>query len=310
MTERDACRRADGGRDLRAARRAARQAPAAHRLRRRRVPGHGADNDDDRCGAGRASRPRAGCGHGRDRRARRPRRASAQHRQAVLREPAVRRRPAHPGHGLARRGRRGVARGVQGSRRSRRPRVRLGRGGLEPPRRALRHGLRVGGRGEGPAAAAEPAHGALRRGEGAQPLPRPHRARAGSRDGPRTGRGQRIASRDLRRPRLPRGRDPDAAGAARRGIRSSRSSRTRTPSTPSCICGSRPSCSSSARSSAASSGSSRSTATSATRAPTRRTAPSSRCSRHTRPTATIGRSPTSPRSSCRTPRSRSPVRWW
>ena len=144
-------------------------------------------------------RPRGRCRDRSDRRRRRPRRLQPQHRQALLRDPAGRRRQPHPGDGVARRRRRGVAPGVEGARRPRRPRLRLGRGHLQPPRRAVDHGRGVGDRLEGDPAAAEHVRRAQRGEPRPQPVPRPHRARPRPRDRRRPREGQREPAGDVHR---------------------------------------------------------------------------------------------------------------
>ena len=97
---------------------------------------------------------------------------------------------------------------------------------------------------EGAAAPAEPAHRAVGGDAGPQPLPRPHRAARDARRMVLDARcRRRLPPRDLRRARLRRAGDADAADAARAAPPPARSSRSRTRSTPSCTCGSRPSCS-------------------------------------------------------------------
>ena len=108
-----------------------------------------------------------------------------------------------------------------------------------------------------------------------------------------------VAARVAAPARLHRGRDADAADAARRRGRAAVRHPRQRLSTPTCSCGSRRSSTSSVASSAGSSGSSRSTGTSATRVPTPPTRRSSRCSRRTRRTATTTPSRLSPASSSR-----------
>ncbi len=87
-----------------------------------------ADHHDDRCRA--CGTPRPARGH-RDRRAGRDRRSRhllPQLREAVLRHPASRRRLGDPGDGVPGQCRRAAARGLEGARRPRRPRVRRRRG--------------------------------------------------------------------------------------------------------------------------------------------------------------------------------------
>ena len=242
--------------------------------------------------------PRARHRHRRRRRDRGPRHLRPQHRQALLRDAAGRRRHRHPGDALARPGRRGVARRLEGAT-STSATTSSVEGEVISSRGAASFSMLadvLADRGQGAAAAAESARRAQRGDAGAPALPRPDRARR---------RRARLSSR------CARGRSPRCARRfAARGfievetpmLQTHARRRVRAPVRHAlervrhrrCTCASRPSCSSSAAWSAASTGSSRSTATSATRAPTPRTRPSSRCSRSTRRTATTTRSPTSP----------------
>ena len=98
-------------------------------------------------GAARAlRRPRGGRRDGRDGGRRRTGRLQPQHRQALLRDAAGGRRQPDPGDGVAGRRRRRVPAAVEGARRPRRSRLRERRGHLEPSRRAVDHGGRVGDR--------------------------------------------------------------------------------------------------------------------------------------------------------------------
>ena len=115
------------------------------------------------------------------------------------------------------------------------------------------------------------------------------RAAGGARHGAHARRRGPLAARVVPPARLPRGRDADAAGAARRRDGTAVRDALQRASTSTSTCASHRSCSSSGASSAVSTGCSRSTATSATRAPTRRTRRSSPWSRPTRRTATTTR---------------------
>ncbi len=136
--------------------------------------------------------------------------------EALLRHAAGGRR--HPAAGDALAGQRGRAgaRRLQGRRRPGRLPVRHRPGGVEPSRRAVGDGRRVGDGGQGAAPAARPAQGRERGDPGPPALRRPGGARGGAPDGAAADRRGGERAPHLRRPRLPRDRDADAADDARR----------------------------------------------------------------------------------------------
>ena len=216
-----------------------------------------------------------------------------QHRQALLRHPASRRRHRTAGDALARQGRRGDADALEAAGRPRRP-ASGSRGEVisSRARRAVGAGRRVGDDREG---ACVPCRSHIepteRGGAGPAALRRPDRAAEAARKVVRTrARGGAQPARHCSTARdFIEVETPMLQTAARGRHGSPVRDAHATLSISICICVSRRSCSSSGRSSAESTGSSRSTGTSATRASTRRTAPSSRCSRSTRRTATTTR---------------------
>ena len=117
---------------------------------------------------------------------------------------------------LAKRGRRGAG-AVEGRGRPGRPRVRRGRGDHQQARGAVGDGGPLGHGEQGRAPAAGRAPRAQRGDPGPAALRRPDRPAAGPRHGAHSCPGGADAALDAARPRFRRGRDADAATAARRG---------------------------------------------------------------------------------------------